>query len=78
MADPAVEAVRRAIANNGDWPWDSTAEAMREAAREMAQPIREVIDEYRVGFEQAFIHPQLRAFINRIAPLVYPTEELQN
>ena len=42
MTDPAVEAVRRAGAANGDWPWDSTSEAMREAAREALAPIRDL------------------------------------
>lgn len=79
MSDPAIEAAQRA--------WDTTAElttdlqytvnpyaVAKAAAREALRPIRELYEEQSGDSDES---AELWVFLNKLAPLIFTTEELE-
>lgn len=80
MSDPAIEATQRAwVSNAGRPPYPTERELMTYAAREMANPIRELHkprDNYGTGLLYCSSCVMTR-WPCRTARLIYPTAEIE-
>lgn len=74
MTDPAVEAARNALAKVG---FGRSGHVQRvAAAREALKPIRELHAEWARHASYGVSYP-LRDILQRLAPLIFTTEELE-
>lgn len=77
--DPAVEAVRRAVVSTRGHGNPTVCEIA--AAREMAKPIRELVEKWDKAYRSASPapgHTPLWRFLDELAPLIYSDDELKD
>lgn len=72
MSDPSIEAARNALAKVG---FGRSGHVQRvAAAREALRPIRELYEEQSGDSDES---AELWVFLNKLAPLIFTTEELE-
>ncbi|WP_109498913.1 hypothetical protein [Mycobacteroides chelonae] len=73
MSDPAEDAVRRSRHYRAEHSWEDKVSGLA-AAREALKPIRELYEEQPGDADES---AELWVFLNKLAHLIFSTEELE-